>query len=219
MSSLLFDSISRIARHEVGARAVAAVGVVKDVHPGSGAPPDHAVTVELRDSGLALPRVPVAVGALGVHALPASGDLVTVLFLEGDYNAPVIVGSLYHSDLEPPPLGADRLGLYLPPGDTNPKLKLEVDGATPSIKLEIPQDVTIEVLDGKVEVKVGEIKLTLTSAGGGRAELLAGGSKLVLKQDGDVTLSSAAGLKLEGAKIEIASQGPLKLTGATVEIN
>ena len=92
MSSALYDSVARIARHEVNTRATAGVGRVVDIHPADGALPDHAVTVKMRDSGLVLPRVPVAVGVMGFAAIPAVDDLVVVLYLEGDYNAPVVVG-------------------------------------------------------------------------------------------------------------------------------
>ena len=101
-------------------------------------PPDHAVTVELRDSGLVLPHVPVAVGALGFAAMPAVDDLVLVVFLDGDPNAPVVVGRLYTDDLAPPPEGKDgELTLGLPAGAAEPDLNLVVDGAEPSITLEL----------------------------------------------------------------------------------
>src|SRR5690242_15077930 len=53
-ATALFGSISRIARHEVSARPIASVGKVTGIHPNEAAPADHAVSVQLRDSGIIL---------------------------------------------------------------------------------------------------------------------------------------------------------------------
>jgi hypothetical protein len=39
MSAMLFDSVTRIARHEAAARSIAAIGVVVDVFDGGAVPP------------------------------------------------------------------------------------------------------------------------------------------------------------------------------------
>src|SRR5262245_30021442 len=101
MSAALYDSITRIARHEVNGRAFAGVGRVVDVFPANDGQQDHAVSVEMRDSKLVLPRVPIAVDAMGFAAIPAMDELVVILFLEGDHNAPVMIGRLYHPDKNP----------------------------------------------------------------------------------------------------------------------
>jgi uncharacterized protein involved in type VI secretion and phage assembly len=218
--SALYDSVARIARHEAAARAVAAVGVVTDVFDAGGAPADHAVTVELRDSGQALPRVPVAVGPLGFAAIPAVGDLVVVLFVEGDANAPVVVGRLYHPDLEPPQdATAGKLVLALPAGEAEPKLKLVVDGAAPTMELDLPGKVAIRLAEGKVDLTVDKLQVTIDAAGGGRVEVAAGSSKITLKQDCDVTISAGGNLKLEANEIDISGSGKVKVSGAQVEIN
>ena len=216
MSGALYDAVARIARHEADARAVASVAVVSAVHDGGGSPPDHAVTVQLRDSGLALARVPVAVGALGFAATPAVGDLVVVVFLEADLNAPVCVGRLYHSDLQPPEHAAGEIVLRLPAGEDEPKIDLVVTGAAPSIELKLPGDVVLTIAEEKVEITVGKLALKL---GGGRAELAAGGSSLVLKEDGDVTLKAVGNLKLEGVEVAASGQAKAALKAASVELN
>lgn len=221
MSSALFDSISRIARHEANARATAGVGQVTDIYPADGATPDYAATVEMRDSGLVLPRVPIAAGVLGAAAIPVVGELVVVVFMDGDYNAPVIVGRLYHPDQNPPKHADGQIVLALPSGADEPDLKLEVEGGTPSVKFELPGgEVLIEVTEKKVQIQIGEIAVSVQSSGGGRAEIAAGGSKITLKKDGDITISaSSSKLKLEANEIEIAGSSKVKISGAQVEIN
>lgn len=218
MSSALFDSIARVARHEARAVATAGVGVVTEVHP-AGALKDHAATVTMRDTGLVLPRVPIAVGTLGYAAIPDVDDVVVILFLDGEVNAPVIVGRLYDPDREPPKHAEGQLVLALPPGASTPDLNLIVDGNDPSIQLTLPGDVAIGIEDGKVSIVVGAMTVEVTGSGGGRAEIAAGGSKLTLKKDGDVVLSSAGKLKLEGTEVEISGQAKVKVSGAQVEIN
>lgn len=219
MSVALYESIARIARHEAGARAIAGVGKVVDLFPAEGAAPDHAVSVEMRDSGLVLPRVPVAVGVMGFAAIPAIDDLVLVVFLEGDVNAPVVAGRLYHPDQNPPAHGRDQIVLGLPSGADDPDLKLVVKGGEPSILLTLPGDVKLEIKDGKVAIEVGAMHVQLQGAGGGRAEIAAGGAKLTLKQDGDVTLESPTTLTLHATRIEIKADATVTVKGAQVELN
>jgi phage baseplate assembly protein gpV len=219
VSAGLYDGIARIARHEARARALPAIGVVDDIHPAEGGPPDHAVSITLRDSGAKLPRVPIAVGALGFAAIPAVGDLVILVFLDGELNAPVVVGRLYHPDLQPPEHAAEQLVLALPPGAAEPDLRLVVDGSAPSATLTLPGDVTLEIKAEDVRVAVGGVELHLTGAGGGRAELSAGGSSITLKQDGDISIEAVGNLKLKGTQVSIEGSAKVSVKGAVVELN
>jgi uncharacterized protein involved in type VI secretion and phage assembly len=215
VTSGLIDAVARIARHEMAARAMAAAGVVTEVFTET----DHAVTVELRDTKLVLPRVPVAVGLLGFAAIPAVGDLVLVLFLEGDRNAPVVAGRLYQPDLNPPEHAEDQAVLALPAGADEPKVKLVVDGATPKITLDLPGDVHLEIGDGVVHLDVGALHTRLDAAGGGRVEVAAGGSTITLKKDGDITVKAAGNLVLEGTEVQVKGSAKVSVKGAIVELN
>jgi phage baseplate assembly protein gpV len=212
MSSALFDSIARIARHETNARATAGVGKVTSIYPADGVAADYAATVEMRDSGLVLPRVPVAAGVLGAAAIPAVGELVVVVFMDGDYNAPVIVGRLYHPDQNL----FKQIVLALPSGAEDPNLTLEVDGTKPSVRLELPgSEVRIDIVEKEILIQVGEVAVTVQGSGGGRAEIAAGGSKITLKKDGDITIAaSSSKLTLKANEIEIAGSSRVKISGA-----
>jgi hypothetical protein len=219
VSSGLVDAVARIARHEAAARGTAAVGVVTDVFPASAAVKDHAVTVRLRDSQLVLPRVPVAVGLLGFAAIPAAGDLVLVVFADGDRNAPFVVGRLYHPDADAPEHAEGEAVLCLPAGNTTPKVRLVATGDPPKLTLDLPGDVHVEIGDGVVRIEVGALSASLDSSGGGRVEVAAGGSTLTLKKDGDVTLKAAGKLALEGAEVTVKGSAKVAVTGSLVEIN
>ena len=219
MSTALYDSIARIARHEARTQAMAGVGQVTELFVAPGSPADHAVSVRMRDTGMVLPRVPIAVGMMGFAVIPAVDELVVVLFMDGDFSSPVVVGRLYHHELDPPEHAEGEVVLRLPAGSESPKLSMVIKGDEPSIHVEMPEDVAIDVTPEKVLIKAGEMSVSVETSGGGRAELMAGGSVITLKKDGDVTISAKGKLKLEGSEIEIAGAGSVKVTGAKVDIN
>lgn len=218
-TALLFNSIARIARHEAAARPVASVGKVTSVFPNDGPPADHAVSVELRDSGIVLNRVPVAVGAMGFAAIPAVDDLVVVVFLEGDFHSPVVVGRLYHPDQEAPKHKDGQIVLRLPSGASSPDLECEIAGDPPSLKLTLPGDVLLELVEEKITLAVGDVKVTIDGGGGGRMELAAGETKITMKKDGDIQVKTSGKMKFEASEIELNGQAKVKITGGMVEVN
>ncbi|HVF14082.1 MAG TPA: phage baseplate assembly protein V [Acidimicrobiales bacterium] len=219
MTNHLYDAVARVARHEVGARPTAAVGEVTDVHTRAGPSVDHAVTVKLRDRGLVLPKVPIVVGALGLVATPAVGDLVLVVFAEGDLHAPVVVGRLYHSDLAPPEHADGQVVLVLPPGSASPALKAIVDGGAPSVELEVGSRTKVKITDGVVEVTAGDATVTIDATGSGEVKVAAGQASVTLAGKGDVTVEAANALTLKATTIEIKASATVKITGAKVDIN
>lgn len=179
---------------------------------------DHAVSIELRDRGLVLQNVPVAVGALGFVATPAVGDLVLVVFADGDHHAPVVVGRLYHADMSPPDHEPDQLVLSLPPGDGNPAVKVVVDGAASKIDLEVG-GTTVSVTDGGATIASGEAAIALDASGGEEVTVKTGGSTLTMSGNGDMTLEASANLTLEAVNIELKGSAGVKINGAIVEVN
>jgi hypothetical protein len=219
VTSALFDSLTRIARHEAGARPIAAIGVVVDVVDGTATPPDHSVTVELRESGLVLPAVPIAVGALGFAATPEPGDLVVVLFADGDVHAPVMVGRLYHAELDPPEHGSGDIVLRLPAGASSPTFEAVLRGADPAVTIRLGEDVTIEADDTQVHVVAGDAEALVEAAGGGRAEITVGDAKLTLTGRGDVELTTTGKITLKGADVEIKGDSSVTISAPQVKVN
>ena len=220
MSIALFDSIARIARHESEARATAGVAVVTDTHATSGADNDYALSLKMRDTGLVLKNVPVATGVLGVVAMPEPGDLVVVVFMEGDYHAPIVVGRLHHPEKNPPAPGDNQLVMSFPAGVEEAATHLSVArGDEANICLTLGENFTLELQPETATLTLGELKLEITSKSGGRAELAAGGSTIVMKQDGDVSITSKGKLLLEGNEVEIKGQSKVVVQGAEVNVN
>ncbi len=220
MSAALFDSIARIARHESESRAMAGVGVVTETHSGIGGDNDYAVNLKMRDSGLVLKQVPVASGLLGVVAMPEPGDLVVVVFMDGDYHAPVVVGRLYHPELNPPAHGGDELVMSFPAGEAEAATHLSVGrGSEASIRLTLGDEFTLEMTSDTATLTLGDMKLEITGKSGGRAELAAGDSKITMKNSGDVSISSKTKLVLEGNEIHINGQSKVVIKGGQIDIN
>ena len=77
----------------------------------------------LKDSGLAIPRVPVAVGVTGMGALPREGDVVVVLFPRGELASPIVIAQVYNDQRRPPKFERDELKLVWPGEVDDPDTK------------------------------------------------------------------------------------------------
>lgn len=223
----IVQTIQRIARHEAGQAWTPALATVTSLHAGDGKP-DYACTVRLRESGMVLPRVPIATGVVGLAALPAIGDLVVVLFIGGDLHAPVVVGRLYHRDLVPPEHAAGQVVGWLPQAGTEASETVRVavrtpDGGPRSIEVSIAGDVEVRVTvdEERIELQAGETGLTLVQSGGsnGRAELKVGDSSVVIEQGGDVSIVATGALELKANEIRISGEASVKVTGQIIDLN
>ena len=218
MTDLLYDAVARIARHEADARSWVTIGTVTEAHTSVAGSHDHAVSVELRDSGVVVPRLPVAVGALGFVAIPAVGDLVVVAFADGDPHAGIVVGCLYHRDLQPPEHATGTLVLQLPPGSDDPAVDLQVDPSTPVVTLTVG-DTVIELTKDKATLTIGDCELVVDGASPGTVTAKASDSVLTLGGNGEVSIEASTKLMLKAPEIVIDGSSKVKLSGAAVEMN
>lgn len=225
----LVSTIQQIARHEVEQQVAPALGIVQTLHATSGGKNDYSCTVELRDSGVVLPRVPLATQLIGLTALPREHDLVLVVFAGGDLHAPVIVGRLYNEKVAPPKHGPGELVTFLPGGEKDEKKALVLKVATKddgkrSMKLSLAGDsVNVELVidDDGIRFKAQDVSLVLkqTSSNDGMAELKAGDAKVTLKQNGDMAVTAKGKLQLKAKEIEIKADTKVKVSGQTIELN
>ena len=220
----LVQTVRGIAQDQVRQQWTSAAAVVRSLHGGS----EHACTVQLRESGLVLPRVPIAVGVLGAVALPNEGDLVVVAFAGGDVHGGVIVGTLYDENTAPPDHGPGQIVLNLPAGETSDDARLlltvDVKGdgkRSATLTLGGSVEVSVKVDDGGVVVTAGQASLSLTqsSSSDGSAELKVGGSSVLIEQSGDVTVKATGSLKLQATNVEISGDATVKVAGQTIALN
>jgi uncharacterized protein involved in type VI secretion and phage assembly len=216
--------LRQIARHEVMQRNAAYLGVVKSVQ---GGPDDHSCTVELRESHIVLPNVPIAVGFMGFACLPAEGDLVAVLFLGGDLHAPIVVGRLYTQDLKPPQHDPGELVMQLPvSADSDKRIELRVsasdsDGRKLSLVLDGDVRVSVDIADDGITLAAQDatLKLSQSSSSDGEVAITVGEAKMTFSQSGDVSLETSGKLTLKGQSVEISGDASVKVAGQTIDLN
>jgi len=216
MSSLV-EVIQKIVDHELRKVNIAALGVVTSIfpHSSSGDKDNYECNVKLKYRDLELRKVPVATQHIGLAHPPNVGDLVLLTFVNGDVNAPVVIGRLY-TDEDRPPVSQEEEIVYSPPYSQQSGLR--------RMHLEFASGVVLSITDDDVTVEAGRSTLKLNRDGDIAVESSA---KLTVKATGDLALS-AANISIEsqqtmelkaGATMEINATGPLTIKGAMVNIN
>jgi uncharacterized protein involved in type VI secretion and phage assembly len=208
--STVVDTIAAIVRNELRAVRMTEIGLVVATHPHSAGGDDdnYSVDVTLKNSGLALKRVPVATGHVGTVAIPNVGDLVLVTFANGDVNAPIVVGRLYDDTDRPPLSTGDEVVFRLPLAETDDKsilgaVRNHPDQQPPrELVLQLPPKITVRVMDGVVTATAGktEMKLDQSGTSGGTVTVTAGRTSITMNQDGDVVLDSAGSVTFKAAQ-------------------
>lgn len=220
-------TIRQIARHEAAQHCFVSLGIVKSVH-GANGEKSYACTVELRESGIVLPKVPIATGLIGTVALPREKDLVVVVFANGDLHNPIVVGRTYSDDVDPPKHDPGEFAALLPGDEPSSEKRVELRVKTPgdgtrslSLLLDGSVKVELEIDDGGVRITAGDVQLNLTQSGAsdGQAELKLGDSKILVEQSGDVTIEASGTLTLKGAQVEISGDTAVKIAGTEINMN
>jgi hypothetical protein len=239
MSSII-ATIQEIIRHELDRVRIAELGVVTAVHPHSAESDsdNYGCDVRLKNSGLELKRVPIATGHIGTAAIPNVNDLVLLAFDKGDVNQPIVIGRLYNDQDRPPLNNPDEVIFRLPlHASDDEAVKAEIrniGGNSPprEILVEMSPKITVRINDGSVTATAGqtEMKLDQPDGSGGTVTVVAGNTRIVMNQDGDVevealgamTLKAKRDLTLEGLNVKIKGQANAELEAggqATVKAN
>lgn len=216
-------ALSALARDAAGRSASLELGIVTaQFDTGDDA---LSVSVQLKDAGLTLPKLPVLGWASGVAALPRIGDVVLVAFPRGDLASGIVIGTVHSDHRAAPAFKADEVALVWP-GDADDAEKdaaqLRIDGSAGARKITLKlggdSEAALVIAEGKATLSAGDLTFTL-DAGAGEAKLEGGGTSIALKKDGDVVIEAAGKLTLKGAQVEIAGDATVKVNGQMVEIN
>ncbi len=221
--SRVAEVLSAFARHEAERRTFCELAVVTSVFDDEAGADSHTASVMLKDTGLALDHLPVAAWASGLGCLPRVGDVVLVMFARGSLASGIVVATVYSDARRPPVFARDEIALVWPGGEEG-GVALRLDGGEePSARLQVAaeDDVAISLKKGELRIVASGVAVTLSYGGGGDGvvALEAGGTKVELKQDGDLAITAAGRLNLKGAEIRIEADGPVRINGATVDIN
>ncbi len=197
----LIATLRAIVRDELQRSRAPELGTVSQVYArtGNDSKDNHQVNVKLRSSGLELQRVPVLVGRLGLSALPNQDDLVLVEFVDGDLNAPVVVGCLYDDQAHPPVAQLHDV-VYQPPDDQ--------DSSVRRLHIELQSGSTITLDDDKLVLKLGDTTLTVNRDG-----------DVVIDAKGNIQFKSQGDIELDASgDVKISAQSQLSLTGMTTSV-
>lgn len=178
------------------------------------------------------PAGPYATDGAGIRFLPEVGDEIVVGFLDGDPNAPIMLGAL-HSSARPTPEPADetntikaivsRSQMRIAFDDVRKKLTIETPGGH-SITLS-DDDKSVKMIDcngNRLEMAEGGISLSspqsisIKSSGSVEIEGTAG---VTIRSSGDATMHGANATVKGGMTAELTASGTTKVTGSMVEID
>jgi len=208
--STIVDTIQAIIRQELRSVRVAEQGVVEEVYPhkDSGDSDNYGCDVRLKNSGLLLKRVPIATGHIGTAMIPNVGDLVLLAFDKGDINQPILIGRLYNDEDRPPLNDTNEVIFRLPLAEADDKTvkaairNIQENDPPREFLMEMPPKITLQINDGVVHATAGktEMKLDQTNQSGGSVTVLAGGTKIIMNQDGDITIEAKGAMKLKATR-------------------
>ncbi len=176
MESLeIVEIIRKIVENEVRKIHIAEIGVVTSVFPHSSDSDKNncECNVSLKYRDLELRKVPVATQHIGLANIPHVGDLVLITFINGNINAPVVVGRLYN-DEDRPPLSKEEEIVYIPPYSENSDLK--------RVHMEFPGGMVLSVADDVATIEANKTTLTL-------------------ERDGNVQIKSRKSVRISGGEI------------------
>ena len=188
--SELVEAIQAIVQEELRHLFLAELGVVTDLHAHESASDknNHACSVKLRDSGLVLKQVPIAMARIGLCALPNVGDLVLVQFLGGDVNAPVVTSSFYNEQARPPVAKAGEWVYEFPDSE---------ESGVRRVFLKLPNGATLTWDDKAIALETGATKLTIKHDG---EVLLKSADKVTVKSSGDTVVEAQGSLKMKASQ-------------------
>ena len=141
-------------------------------------------------------------------------------FDKGDVNQPIVIGRLYNDDDRPPLNNPNEVIFRLPleESDDNTIMaairNIEGNAEPREIIVEMPPQITVRISDGAVRATAGATEMVLDqpNSSGGTVTVKTGRTKIIMNQDGDVTVEAAGSMTIK-------ANGDLKLeAGQNIEI-
>ena len=201
----IVETIRVVAQRELNKVHLPTLGVVTSIFPHSsgGDKDNYECNVRLKNTELELRKVPIATQCIGLAGIPRVGDLVIIVFVNGDINAPIVTGRLYNDEDRPPLNNAEEI-VYIPPYTANPNVR--------RIYMEFPQGMIFQITDDKVDIKAGKTKVVITRDGD---VVIESKTNVNVIADGDATLKSKGNFTISGASIKIESDQDMNLKSGT----
>jgi len=201
----IVETIKGIAQKELEKFHLPELGVVTSIFPHSSASDkdNYECNVRLKNADVELRKVPIATQCIGLVGIPRVGDLVLLAFINGDINAPIVIGRLYNDEDRPPLNNAEEV-VYIPPYARNPNVR--------RIYLEFPEGMTFRITDDEVDVNAGETKVIIQRNGD---VIIESKANINVKAEGDTTLKSKGNMTFSASSIKMESDKDLNIKSGT----
>jgi len=201
----LVEAMRDVAQREVKKIRLPELGVVTSIFPHSSAgdKDNYECNVRLKNVNVELRRVQIATQCTGLVEVPRVGDLVLVAFINGDINAPVVIGRLYNDEDRPPINRAEEV-VYIPPYARNPDVR--------RIYLEFPGGMILRITDDEVAVNAGETRVIVQRSGDVIVESKA---NVNVKADGDALIEAKGNMTFSASSVKINSKKDLNMESGT----
>jgi phage baseplate assembly protein gpV len=227
----MIEVIRKIVEAEIRKIHIAELGVVTSIFPHSSDSDkeNYECNVKIKNLDVELRNVPVATPHIGLVDIPQVDDMVLVTFLNGDFNAPIIIGRLY-TDEDRPPVSQGEEVVYVPPYSENADLR--------RLHVELPSGIVISVTDDIVNVEAGKTFLKINRDGDvqvesgakvlvtSSAEMEFTADKITMESKNEVeikagttaNIESSNPMTLKGSEVTMESQGDMSLKGMNVKM-
>jgi len=201
----IVETIKGITQNELKKFHLPELGVVTSIFPHSSASDkdNYECNVRLKNADIELRKVPIATQCIGLVGIPQVGDLVLLVFINGDINAPIIIGRLYNDEDRPPLSEAEEV-VYVPPYAEKPDVR--------RIYLEFPGGMIFRITDEEVDVNAGDTKVVIQRDGD---VIIESKGNINVKTDGDAKVESKGNMTFSGSSIKIESENDLNLKSGT----
>ncbi len=212
----MVEVIRKIVEAEIKKIHVAELGMVTSIfpHASDSDKDNYECNVKLKNTGLELQKVPVATQHIGLAHIPKVDEMVLVTFLNGDINAPILIGRMYTAENRPPANDGEEI-IYVPPYSENADLR--------RVHMELPSGIILSVTDDIINVEAGKTTLKINRDGDVELE---SNAKINITASGDmsfsadtITMESKKDVVINaGAKATLESKSPMSLKGAEVKL-
>ncbi|NUM36517.1 MAG: hypothetical protein HUU50_18400 [Candidatus Brocadiae bacterium] len=216
----LIDVIEKIVEQKLRSLYLGEIGIVTSVfpHKDPGDKENYSCHVKLKNPDaqgnyLELYHVPIATGHIGTVCIPNIDDMVLISFVGGSIHSPVVIARLYTSEMRPPVSTNDEIITQLPPGEKKPEeiihchLSNSQESKGPRL-LEIAMKPMIEMTASTKDQKASFVlkvneeknKISIQHEEKGQIEISSQKTSIILKEDGDITISSPENITIKSKK-------------------
>ncbi len=166
----------------------------------------------------------------GMFFPPQVDDLVILAYLDEDPHRPLVLGSYWNTEVEPPHVIQEgKVEDYILRTPRKIDLQLHDEEGKERVTLTMPSEAVLTLDDGEKTAALrdqgGDNGLTLKFEGGEvelkaktKLTLSAGDTQIVLESSGNITIKGGGKISVEGASLDMKASGQLNAQGATAAV-